>query len=261
MELGLTGKVSLVLGGAGGLGSAIAGALAAEGARVAIADRNAEGLESVAAQLRHVGADVLPLPWDLSDSKAIESNISKIETHWGPVEVLVNNTGGPPPAKVSGLSRDMWLSSFEAMVLPVLAITDRVLPHMRSARFGRIITSASSGVIAPIPSLGVSNSLRSTLVGWSKSLAAEEAIHGITVNLIIPGRIATSRIRYLDEQRANRENRTVEDVQQASTAAIPAGRYGDPHEYGCTAAFLASEPASYITGSIVRVDGGYIPSV
>lgn len=261
MDLGLADKVSLVLGGGGGLGSAIGAALAREGARVVLAGRTAENLEKAAATLAESGGEVFTLPWDLSDPSVVEENIDLIERHWGPVEVLINNTGGPPPSPISGLSRDTWTQHFGAMVLPVMAITDRVLPHMREARWGRIVTSASSGVLAPIPNLGVSNALRSTLVGWSKSLAAEEAAHGITVNIVVPGRIATKRINFLDEKRAERENVTVESVRQTSTAAIPAGRYGDPDEYGNTVAFLAGEPASYITGSIIRVDGGYIAAV
>jgi 3-oxoacyl-[acyl-carrier protein] reductase len=261
MDLGLTSKVALVLGGAGGLGSAIGAALAREGARVALADRNAARLESVAATLREDGADVLTLPWDLADLSQVEDNIRQIEHVWGPVQALVNNTGGPPPSPISHLGEDVWVNGFRSMVLPVITITDRVLPKMRANKWGRIITSASSGVIAPIPNLGVSNALRSTLVGWSKTLAAEEAAHGITVNVIVPGRVATDRIRFLDEQRAQREDITVEAVRASSTATIPAGRYGDPSEYGGTVAFLASQAASYVTGSIVRVDGGYIPSI
>lgn len=261
MDLGLTGKVALVLGGAGGLGSAIATALAREGARVALGDRDAEGLERVATALDENGADTLTLPWDLTDLSQVDDNISRVEAVWGPVQVLVNNTGGPPPSPISELKKDVWTGAFDSMILPVFTITDRVLPNMRSAKWGRILTSASSGVIAPIPKLGVSNALRSTLIGWSKSLAAEEAAHGITANVIVPGRIATDRIQFLDEQKAQRENLTVEQVRAASIAAIPAGRYGDPGEYGNTAAFLASTAASYITGSIVRVDGGYIPSI
>lgn len=261
MDLGLTGKVALVLGGAGGLGSAIGAALAREGARVALADRDADGLDRVAGVLGADGSETLTLPWDLTDLSLVDDNINRIEDAWGPVEILVNNTGGPPPSAISHLGEGAWSSSFDSMVLPVITITDRVLPAMRAAKWGRIVTSASSGMLAPIPNLGVSNALRSTLVGWSKTLAAEEAAHGITVNVVVPGRIATDRIQFLDEQRAQRENITVEAVRAASTAAIPTGRYGDPSEYGNTVAFLASTAASYLTGSILRVDGGYIPSI
>src|SRR5690606_3200025 len=126
---------------------------------------------------------------------------------------------------------------------------------------GRVITSTSSGVIAPIPNLGISNALRSTLVGWSKTLAREVAADNVTVNVVLPGRIGTSRIAQLDEAKARREGRSVEAVIEESVRSIPIGRYGRPQEYGDVVTFLASERASYVTGSIVRVDGGYIPSI
>ena len=147
------------------------------------------------------------------------------------------------------------------MVLPVIALTDRVLPGMRERKWGRIITSTSSGVIAPIPNLGLSNALRSTLVGWSKTLAREVGGDGITLNIVVPGRIATPRIAFLDEAKAKRENRPLSDVSAESASAIPLGRYGNPSEYGQAVAFLASTAASYITGSTLRVDGGLIANV
>jgi 3-oxoacyl-[acyl-carrier protein] reductase len=147
------------------------------------------------------------------------------------------------------------------MVLGVIALTDRVLPAMRERRWGRVITTTSSGVVAPIPGLALSNVLRLSLVGWSKTLAREVASDGITVNVVVPGRIATGRVRELDEARAEREGSTVEAVVASSLAAIPAGRYGDPDEYAAAVAFLAGEPASYITGAMIRVDGGQIPSI
>jgi 3-oxoacyl-[acyl-carrier protein] reductase len=132
---------------------------------------------------------------------------------------------------------------------------------MRARKWGRIVTSTSSGVVAPIPNLGISNALRLSLVGWSKTLAREVGRDGITVNIVLPGRIATGRITYLDEQKAKRENRSIDDVITESTGGIPLGRYGRPEEYGNVVAFLASEPASYLTGSVIRVDGGMIQSI
>jgi 3-oxoacyl-[acyl-carrier protein] reductase len=261
MDLGLTGKTALVLGAGGGLGSAIAATLAREGARVALGDIDEAGIARTAEAITAAGGEALPLAFDLADLSAIEGRISAIEDRLGPVDVLVNNTGGPPPTPASGQDPELWAKSFNQMVLSVIAITDRVLPKMRERKWGRIITSTSSGVVAPIPNLGISNALRLSLVGWSKTLAREVARDGVTANIVLPGRIATDRIKFLDEQKAKRENRTVEEVSAESTASIPVGRYGDPQEYGSVVVFLASVPASYLTGSVIRVDGGLIASI
>lgn len=261
MDFEIHGKTALVMGGGGGLGRAIALALADEGSRVVLADVDADALEAVRQELAERGAQVLALAWDVSDLRLIEERISNIERHFGPVDILVNNTGGPPPTPASGQDPALWEKHFRLMVMPVIAITDRVLPGMRAARWGRVITSASSGVVSPIPNLAISNALRMSLVGWSKTLAREVGADGITANVIVPGRIATARIRFLDEAKAKREGRAAVEIAADSTASIPVGRYGEPKEYGSTVAFLASAAASYITGSVIRVDGGLISSV
>jgi 3-oxoacyl-[acyl-carrier protein] reductase len=261
MDFGLHGKTALVLGGGGGLGRAMAKSLAGEGANVAVAGIGADSIAASQAALAAIGVKNRGLIWDLADLAQIDGNISKIESELGPVDILVNNTGGPPPTTAAGQDPELWSKHFKVMVLSVIAITDRVLPNMRDRHWGRVITSASSGVVSPIPNLALSNTLRLSLVGWSKTLAREVAKDGITVNVVLPGRIATDRIKFLDQAKAKREGRTVEDVMEESTASIPAGRLGKPEEYGDVVAFLASERAAYITGSIVRVDGGMIASV
>ena len=261
MDFCLKDKTALVLGGGGGLGRAISKALMGEGANVAVADIDPNAISGTELALATIGGKSVGLVWDISDLSQIEGHISKIESELGAIDILVNNTGGPPPTPASGQDPALWSKHFQAMVLSVIAITDRVLPNMRARHWGRVITSTSSGVVAPIPNLGISNALRLSLVGWSKTLAREVGKDGITANIILPGRIATDRIRFLDEAKAKREGRSVDDVSNESTSSIPLGRYGTPEEYGDVVTFLASERASYINGSVIRVDGGLIASI
>ena len=261
MDLGLKNKTALVLAGGGGLGRAIARSLAAEGVNLALAGIRRASIEAAQAELAPAGVRSITLEWDLADLTVIDSNIARIEQELGPVDILINNTGGPPPTTAAGQPLDLWTKQFQSMVLSIIATTDRVLPGMKDRRFGRILTSTSSGVIAPIPNLGLSNALRASLVNWSKTLAREVAPFGITANIVAPGRIATNRTQALDQARAQRENRGIEDVKAENERAIPMGRYGRTEEYGDVVAFLASPRAAYITGSIIRVDGGLIASI
>lgn len=261
MDLELKGKTALILGAGGGLGGAIAATLAREGAAVIVADISGEAAKAVADQIVDAGGAALTLQWDIGDLAAADVCMRTIETEFGGVDILVALSGGPPPGGATGWPAEKWRSHFNDMVLSIIAIADRVLPGMRARKWGRIIVSTSSGVVAPIPGLGLSNALRSTLVGWSKTLAAEVGADGITANIVVPGRISTKRIAFLDAKKAEREHRSLDSVVAESTATIPLGRYGDPQEYADVVAFLAGGPASYVTGSVIRVDGGYIPSI
>jgi 3-oxoacyl-[acyl-carrier protein] reductase len=261
MDLKISGRVALVLGAGGGLGRAIALQLAREGVRVALADVDEKSLAATAAEIEKEDGRCVMRCFDLASREAIDTHVTQIEQEFGPVDILVNNTGGPPPSAASGVAPEVWAEQFEAMVLSVISITDRVLPGMRARKWGRVITSSSSGIIAPIPNLAMSNALRMSLVGWSKTLAREVASDNVTVNMILPGRIVTARIRFLDEAKAKRENRPLEDVIGESVGSIPMARYGEPTEYADVVTFLVSERASYMTGSIIRVDGGYLQSI
>lgn len=261
MNLGIEGKSALVLAAGGGLGRAIATTLAQEGARVAVTDIDAEALRETVSQIEQRGGQALGVPADMSKADELLSVVSQARDRYGPVDILINNSGGPPPSPVSGIAPETWRTYFESMVLSLLTVTDLVLPDMRTRKWGRIVTSTSSGVIAPIPNLGLSNALRSTLLGWSKTLAREVAADNVTVNVVLPGRVATQRIRQLDEARAKRENTAVDRVVADSVSTIPVGRYGDPQEYADVVAFLASARASYVTGSVIRVDGGMLANI
>lgn len=251
MDLGLNGKRALVLGASRGLGAASARELAQEGATVFAAARSLDAINEWAA-----GLPVTPVALDLSDPSAVDSLTAWMAGEG--IDVLVANSGGPPPGPAKGQSRAAWLAAYEAMALPIMSIADALLPGMVERGFGRIITIGSSGVISPIPGLALSNGVRGALAGWSKTLAEEVASSGVTVNMVLPGRIATDRVAQLDAARAKKSGKDVETVAAESMATIPAGRYGKPEEFAAVVTFLASTRASFVTGSMIRVDGGMI---
>jgi len=256
MDLGLTGRSALVTGASRGLGYAIAHALAAEGASVTAVARSAERLAQLAGTTAVPGR-IQTRTCDLADAAAI----ARLADDLAATDILVINTGGPAPSTAADTTDETWTAQFEAMFLSAIRLTRLALPGMRARAFGRIIAVVSSGVIQPIPNLGVSNAIRLALVGWAKTLATEVAAAGITVNCLAPGRIATDRVAQIDQARARREGLAVEEVERQSRATIPAGRYGEPDDLAAMAAFLASGRSAYVTGSVVRVDGGMIRSV
>jgi 3-oxoacyl-[acyl-carrier protein] reductase len=261
VDLGLTGRVAVVLGTGGGIGAGIAEALAAEGAVIACADRKGEAAGRCADTLRARGAHADSFAVELGDRAAEAHLIDQVQQRLGPVDVLVNNTGGPPSTAATGVPTESWREYFESMVASVLNLTDLVLPGMRSRKWGRVITSTSSGVVVPIPMLGISNTLRSALLGWSKTVAHEVGPDGVTSNVVVPGRIGSQAAIDRDVLRAEQQGRSVEEIQQGYLARIPARRYGTPREYGDAVTFLASERAGYINGTILRIDGGMIESI
>jgi 3-oxoacyl-[acyl-carrier protein] reductase len=263
MDLGIQGKRALVLGGNRGIGQGIARALVGEGVHVAITGRDAARMAVAVDELKaaNAAAEVNAFGLDLADTAGLAAFAARVTAEFGPIDILVNNTGGPGYGGASDRGMAEWTSSFNEMVLSVITLTDALLPGMRSRGWGRIMTVVSSGVVQPIPILGVSNTLRNALVAWSKTLSAEVARQGVTVNVLVPGRIDTERVRLTDAAVAQKEGISADEARQRSTSTIPMGRYGAPAEFGALAAFVAGQPASYITGSMLRCDGGNIRSV
>jgi 3-oxoacyl-[acyl-carrier protein] reductase len=258
MDLGLEGRHAVVTGASRGIGRAIALALAAEGAKVVAVARNQEKLKELAASGTIAGLGTIAAH---AADLALGDSIQGLSGELAKADILVFNTGGPPFSTAADTTDANWTEQFEAMFLSAIRLTRLALPGMRKRGFGRIMLVVSSGVIQPIPNLALSNALRLALVGWAKTLSAEVARDGVTVNCLAPGRIATDRVVEFDEHRAKREGITVEQAQKQSHAVIPAGRYGEADEFAAMAAFLASPRSSYMTGSVIRIDGGMIRSV
>lgn len=263
MDLKLSGKRALICGGSSGLGRAVATALVQEGVHVALLSRDAAKLQTVADELNAVGpGKAVIAPADMGDHASLLAAVDVAEKALGgSIEILLNNTGGPPPSGVAGLDPDLWRAQFEQMVLSVFRLTDRVLPAMRAAGWGRILNVASVSLIEPIGTLGVSNTLRASIAAWAKTLSNEVAADGVTVNTLLPGRIDTPRIERLDKARAEQTGKTPEQARAESVTSIPVGRIGTTEEFGAVAAFLASPLAAYVTGSLVRLDGGSVRAI
>jgi 3-oxoacyl-[acyl-carrier protein] reductase len=202
------------------------------------------------------GAQVVALVADVTQAADLERVVSTTVERFGGVDILFNNAGGPRPGTFDSLTDDDWQAAFELNLMSAIRLTRLCLPHMRAKHWGRVITSTSSSVKQPLPTLMLSNAVRSATTAWSKTLSDQVAAYGITVNTLAPGRIDTERIRQIDDDLAQRQGRTREDVTRDSLNTIPLRRYGRPDEFGAAAAFLASEPAAYITGVTLLVDGG-----
>ena len=257
MELDLRNKTALVCGSSQGLGFAIAEALAHEGCKVGLLARNATKLDAHVRNFGAHGLEAQALPADMGDWASLEVALQR----FGMPDILVNNSGGPPPVDVTRVDPDLWRSQFEAMVLNQMRLTQAVLPHMRSQRFGRILSVASTSIVEPFASLAISNSLRAALAGWMKTLSGQVAADGVTVNMLLPGSFATERIDSLNTREATARGVAVAQVVSESSAEIPVGRYGEPKEFAAVAAFLASPKASYVTGQMIRIDGGATKSL
>ncbi|HEY3784088.1 MAG TPA: SDR family oxidoreductase [Steroidobacteraceae bacterium] len=244
MNLGLQGRRALVMGASTGLGRAVAAALAAEGARVAICARNPGRVAAAAAQLGVEG-----IVCDLSVAEAAAGLIHEAESRIGELDVLVVNTGGPPPALFADLSDSAWRQAFEGLWMSSVGAIRSALPGMRRRRWGRVILITSIAAREPVPSLMLSNSLRAGLHGLVNALSREVAADQVTVNALMPGYTLTERLAQLKL-----------DMDRLA-AQIPAGRLGRPQDFAALAAFLASEQAGYVTGQAIACDGGHLLSI
>lgn len=261
MDLGIAGKRALVLGASRGLGRAVATSLAAEGCHVLVGARDGQKLAALARELSIAhGIDATPLTIDMADAEAVAALAGRIENELE-LDILINNTGGPPASGPLGVSEDVWQSAAQSLIFSVIRLTEAAVKGMRERRWGRILTIASSGVEQPIEHLAISNTLRPAIVGFSKSLATEVAAEGVTVNVLLPGRIYTDRTRTMNVARAERLGVSFDEALARSATQIPAGRLGRPEEFAAVATFLVSEAASYVTGHRMRVDGGLIRSI
>lgn len=257
MDLGLQGKVALVTAASKGLGKGVALQLAQEGAQIAIAARSAETLRQVAREIESAtGRQPLVVATDLTLDTEIERLVTRTLERFGHIDILFNNTGGPPPGRFFDFADEQWGAAVDLLLLSTVRLIRAVVPQMRARRWGRIINSTSISVKQPIPDLLLSNAVRAAVIGLAKSLAQELAPDGITVNNLLPGSIDTDRIEQTTAATAQRTGQTVEEIRRLAEAAIPVGRYGRVEEYAAAAAFLASEHASYITGVNLLVDGG-----
>jgi 3-oxoacyl-[acyl-carrier protein] reductase len=258
MDLGLNGKVAMVAASSQGLGFAIASMLAREGAHVSIAARKQE---SIAAAAARIPGGALANVADVTQPAGIEAWHRATVERFGGVDILVTNSGGPPAGAAAGFDDAAWQSAFDLLLLSVVRMVRVVRPTMEARGGGSILMLTSLSVKNPIANLGLSNVMRASVAALVKTLADEFAAKKIRVNQLIPGRIATERLAYLDEANAKKAGIAVEEQRKRSLASIPMGRYGDPEEFARAAAFLVSDAASYITGATLQVDGGAIRSV
>ncbi|MGW3955578.1 SDR family oxidoreductase [Streptomyces sp. NPDC004752] len=257
MDLGIRGRIAVVAASTGGLGRAVAQALAAEGAAVVVSGRRGSLAEEIAASL----PDAVGVEADLTTPDGPRRLVEAARAAYGDPDILVLNGPGPKPGKAADVADADLATALDSLLLAPQRLAALTVPAMRKRGWGRVLAIGSSGVAVPLPDLALSNAGRAALASYLKTLAAEVAGDGVTVNLLLPGRIATERVALLDAAKAEREQRDLAEVRADSRAAIPAGRYGTPEEFGAAAAFLCGGPASYITGTALRCDGGLVRSL
>ncbi|MDH4043468.1 MAG: SDR family oxidoreductase [Gemmatimonadota bacterium] len=262
MDLGIAGRRALVCGSTQGLGRAIAARLVAEGCRVALNGRTEDRTTAAAEALaRETGGDVIGLAGDVGDQAAVATLVSRAETQFGGVDILVCNSGGPPSVLFADAQPDQWQGALDVSLLSTIHLCRAAVPGMRSRHWGRVICLTSVAAKQAVPGLILSTTARAGVLGFAKTLADEVAADGVTVNTVCPGYMRTERLTELMDVRAARAGRTPADVSADLVRTVPAGRIGDPDELAAAVAFLASEPARYITGAVLQVDGGSTRSI
>jgi 3-oxoacyl-[acyl-carrier protein] reductase len=262
MDLGLQGKVALVAGASQGMGRATALGFAREGAKVAICARGEAALNEAGEMIRkQTGGDVLAMIADMAKPEDIKKFVNQSAAHFGRVDIIVNNAGGPPPGEFLKFTDEDWHNAYNLSFMSTMRMTREAVPHMRKAGGGRVINITSYSVKEPITGLVLSNAVRSAVIGLAKTLSRELAQDNILINNICPGRIDTERAQKLNKARADRVGRPVEEINKEMAAEVPLGRYGTADEAADVIVFLGSERASYITGTTIQIDGGLIRGI
>ena len=262
MDLGIAGRIALVTGGSSGLGRAIGHALAAEGARVVLSARGEERLRHAAGEIAAAtGAEVAAIAADVSRAHEVEALVRATVERFGTVEIVLANAGGPPATSFADTSAAQVEEAIQLNLMSTVHLARAVVPHMLARRWGRFIAITGTSVKQPTPGLLLSNTARTAVVGFVKTMATELAPYGICCNVVAPGFILTPRVESLADGRAAKDGRTRAEALVDMAARIPAGRIGDPEEFAGVVAFLASQRASYVTGTTIQVDGGYVQSL
>jgi 3-oxoacyl-[acyl-carrier protein] reductase len=262
MDLGLKGKVAFVAAASQGLGRAVAEELAVEGASLILNSRSETKIKDVCRDIsKRTGVDTYAAAADLSDSSELQNAVNEGLAHFGRIDILITNIGGPPAGTFDGLIRDAWIDACQSLLMSVVDLTQLVLPGMKERHWGRVLNITSIAVKQPVNNLILSNSLRAAVTGFAKTLSNEVAEFGVTVNNILPGYTLTERVEQLARSVSEQQDITVDDAKKLWESQIPMKRLGRPEEFAALAAFLVSERASYITGSSIAVDGGWIKSL
>ena len=257
MKLGLEGKRALVTAAARGLGKASALALAAEGAHVAVAGRNPSAMSDLVRELEQAGAaSAIAVPMDLTDRASLKAGVDRAVEAFGGLDIFVANSGGPTAGPFLSVPREGWEQALNESLLPMVDLCHAVLPHMCANKWGRIIFVTTVGVKVVQPNMVLSDSVRLAVVGMAKSLSIEFAHEGIMVNCLCPGPFATDRMEYLVQSSMDRDGLSRADAEALWLEEVPAGKFGDPNDFGAMVAMLASERAGFITGTAVALDGG-----